>query len=353
MFRQMSAGNNHSCGVTPDNLAYCWGFNSAGQIGDGSTGDRFPPTAVAGGLQFSHVSVGLDHSCGVTLGNQAYCWGRNDYGQLGDGTFDNRTTPVAVAGGLRFREVEAGSVHTCGIVDLTDAAYCWGSNNNGEVGDGTLGTNRASPVLVLGGLHWRQLSAGNGHTCGVITGNRAYCWGSNNRGQLGDGSSGGLQIRPTRVAGGLLIRQVAAGVVHSCGVTTGNQAYCWGSNGEGQLGDGTTTSRVRPKLVPSTRPWNHVSAGEGHTCALTLSQRAWCWGNNGSGRLGDGTTIKRLRPVLVGEGMPFRQVTAGFQHSCGVSRSYQGYCWGDNTAGQVGVGPVGQYPRPVRVTGAT
>jgi alpha-tubulin suppressor-like RCC1 family protein len=351
MFRQMSAGNDHTCGVTPDNRAYCWGFNWAGQIGDGSTGERFPPTAVAGGLQFSQVSVGLDHSCGVTVENHAYCWGRNDRGQLGDGTFDNRSTPVAVVGGLHFREVKAGMVHTCGIVELTDVAYCWGSNNTGDLGDGTTGTNRASPVLVLGGLHWAQLSAGGGHTCGVTTENRPYCWGGNTRGQLGDGTVGGMRSEPSPVVGGFRIRQVSAGGVHSCGVTTGNQVYCWGENGTGQLGDGTKTSHAKPTLVPSSRPWNQVSAGAEHTCALTLSQRAWCWGSNAFGRLGDATTIDRLKPVLVGKGMPFRQVTAGTFYSCGVSRSYQGYCWGDNTAGEIGVTPAGQYPSPVRVTG--
>ena len=109
---------------------------------------------------------------------------------------------------------------------------------------------------------------------------------------------------------------------------------------------------MTPIAVASQRPWNHVSAGYIHTCALTLSQRAWCWGDNGSGRLGDGTTINRLKPVLVGEGMPFRQVSAGTQHSCGVARVYHGYCWGENGIGQVGVIPRGQYLKPVRVRGA-
>jgi alpha-tubulin suppressor-like RCC1 family protein len=349
MFLQVSAGATHTCGVTVDSLAYCWGFNSQGAIGDGTSAEsRYLPTPVAGGHRFSQVSVGLGASCGVTLEKKAYCWGRNDHGQLGDGSFDNRFTPVAVLGGHRFREVTAGTIHTCGIIDQTDRAYCWGYNNGGGLGDGTLGTDRATPVLVLGGLRWRQLSGGNGHTCGVTMGSRGYCWGNNGGGQLGDGTTL-LRLRPTPLAGSLQFRQVTAGGSHSCGVTTVDRAYCWGFNGSGQLGDGGTSRHLKPFAIASQRTWNHVSAGYEHTCALTLSQRAWCWGNNGSGRLGDGTTTDRLNPVLVGKGMPFRQVTAGTQHSCGVSRLRPAYCWGANSIGQVGVIPSGEYPEPVPV----
>jgi alpha-tubulin suppressor-like RCC1 family protein len=346
-FRQISAGHTHTCAVSyPDNRAYCWGSNWAGQIGDGSTTDRFLPAAVAGGLQFNHVSVGQDHSCGVTFENKAYCWGRNAEGQVGDGTFKNRTVPVAVVGGRNFKQVDAGSVHTCAIIELSpDDAYCWGANNGGP-----------RPVLVLGGLPWRQLSAGNGHTCGVTTAFRAYCWGSNGRGQLGDGTTL-RRAQPSPVAGGLRFRQVAAGGFHSCGVTFPDdglpwgQALCWGYNGLGQLGDGTRTTHLRPTAIASQRTWGDVSTGYEHTCAVTRSQRAWCWGNNGSGRLGDGTTTNRLKPALVGEGRPFREVSAGTQHSCAISREHHGYCWGENGAGQVGVLPRGQYPSPVRVVG--
>src|SRR5918995_4218276 len=115
-FRQMSAGHNHTCAVTLENLAYCWGFNAVGQLGDGTTSDRFLPVRVAGALQFSHVSVGMEHSCGVTLQNVAFCWGRNAEGQLGVGTLNNHLVPLAVAGGRLFRELEAGFLHTCGII---------------------------------------------------------------------------------------------------------------------------------------------------------------------------------------------------------------------------------------------
>jgi alpha-tubulin suppressor-like RCC1 family protein len=185
LFRQVSAGRQHTCGVTGDDRAYCWGFNLSGQLGDGTTIiERFLPVPVLGGLHFRHVNAGADHTCGVTLDNLAYCWGENLNGELGDGTTTHRNTPVRVAGGYHFRLIRAGAGHTCALTTL-DVAYCWGVG--GRLGDGA-NTQRTTPVRVLGGLHWFQLSAGFSHTCGVTTDNRAYCWGNNGSGELGDGT---------------------------------------------------------------------------------------------------------------------------------------------------------------------
>jgi len=348
-FRQVSAGLAHTCGVTMDNLAYCWGSNAYGQIGDGSSADRLIPTSVAGEHRFSEISVGVDHSCGVTLEKRIYCWGRNGEGQGGDGSFGHRSMPTPVATALSFRSVDAGHVHTCAIEDLTNRAYCWGNNLDGALGDGTNQT-RGTPVPVAGGLRWLQLSAGSLFTCGVDTGHRAYCWGKNQNGQLGDGTTG-ARTRPIRVAGGISFRQVSAGNgSHSCGVSVTDVTYCWGWNAMGQLGDGRTVQRLRPRAIASQNTWSQVSAGSFHTCALTLSQRAWCWGDNTSGELGNGTAESRRKPVLVGEGMPFRQVIAGYNHSCGVARLRQGYCWGLNSSGQLGAGDKGEHPSPTQVS---
>jgi len=152
-FRQVSAGGRHGCGITRDDLAYCWGFNWAGQLGDGTTGDHFLPIAVQGGHRFKHVNVGYDHSCGVTTSNRAFCWGYNGSGQLGDGTTTNRSTPRAVAGGRAFRQVRAGAVHTCAIT-TSDVAFCWGAP--GRLGEGT-NNQRLKPAKVLGdtsGVSW-------------------------------------------------------------------------------------------------------------------------------------------------------------------------------------------------------
>jgi alpha-tubulin suppressor-like RCC1 family protein len=183
-FRQVSAGGTHSCGVTTDNRAYCWGVGG-GPLGDGTTTQRLTPVAVTGGLRFLHVSAGGSHTCGLTTENRAYCWGDNVFGQLGDGTITGRLRPVQVAGGLVFRQVRAGGGHTCGLTP-DGRAYCWGINELGELGIGT-NTGPAScsdfafacstnPVAVVTGLRFRQLSADD-HTCGVTAESLAYCWG--------------------------------------------------------------------------------------------------------------------------------------------------------------------------------
>ena len=184
-FASVSASSGHSCGVTAANDAYCWGVNSWGHLGDGTTATRSTPTLVTGGLSFASVSVGGGHSCGVTVQGAAYCWGENVQGQLGDGTRDTtnrRSLPTAVLGGLSFASVSAGRSHTCGVTATGDA-YCWGQNPS--LGDGST-TSSPTPVLVAGGLSFASVSVGVLHICGVTVGGLGYCWGVNGAGQLGD-----------------------------------------------------------------------------------------------------------------------------------------------------------------------
>jgi alpha-tubulin suppressor-like RCC1 family protein len=351
-FRQVSAGGDHTCGVTTNDRAYCWGSNVLGQLGDGTTTARNRPTAVLGGLSFRHVSVGPEHSCGVTTDERAFCWGRNDRGQLGDGTTANRLTPGVVASGRRFRQVRAGGAYTCAINPLR-VAFCWGENAAGSLGDGTT-IRRLTPVRVLGGLHWRELSGGgNGHICGVTTDDRAYCWGLGGNGALGDGTLID-RLQPSPVAGGLLFREVEAGNSHTCGVTTADRAYCWGYGAYGQLGDGTTPlSRPIPAPVAGQRRFAHLNAGYDHTCGITLAGRDFCWGANYLGQLGIGTTdVSRLTPTLLGVELPLTQVSGGVGHTCGVTADNRAYCWGNNNFGQLGDGTKTQRLLPVPVAGA-
>jgi alpha-tubulin suppressor-like RCC1 family protein len=341
-FRQISAGTFHSCGVTTDNLAYCWGQDASGELGDGTQpagGFSSKPLPVAGGLHFLQVSAGNYYSCGVTMDDRAYCWGENVYGKLGDGTSTPRLTPVAVVGGHRFRQVDAGGSHTCGVTP-SDEAFCWGYNRYGQLGDSSEFYQRRKPVRVAGGRHFRQVAAGGLHTCGATTGYRAYCWGDGSDGQIGDGRT--IQRRtPRLVAGGLSFRQVHAGNAHSCGVTTDNRAYCWGGNDKGQLGDGTTTQRLKPVPVAGGLQFSGVSPSAEHTCGVTTGSRAYCWGWRYYGQLGDGSPLgdyTRLSPVAVVGGLRFSAVSAGRDHTCGVTTGNVGYCWGQNNAGQLGDG---------------
>jgi alpha-tubulin suppressor-like RCC1 family protein len=364
-FRQVSGGTHHTCGVTTGNRAYCWGTNVSGELGDGTGNSSRRPVAVAGGLSFRHVSTGNYHTCGVTTEDRAYCWGGNG-GRLGDGSNSNSATPVAVVGGLRFREVSAGPHHTCGVT-TDDKAYCWGINNQAQLGDGTT-IDRSAPVAVAGGLRFRHVSAGgdvsraagdigggpsDSYTCGVTTSDRAYCWGNNFYGQLGDGSADFFHPTPFAVAGGLRFRNVSAGGRHACGVTTDNLAYCWGSNFRGQLGMGTGGGQsLTPVAVAGGRRFVRVSAGRGHTCAVNPFDRAFCWGANSRGQLGDGTTTDRPAPVRVLGGVFFRQVSASkLQHTCGVTPDNVGYCWGRNDDGELGDGTLLTHRKPNPIAG--
>jgi alpha-tubulin suppressor-like RCC1 family protein len=349
-FKQVSAGLRHTCGVTTGDKAYCWGDNGeggplGGQLGDGTTIDRLTPVPVAGGLSFRQVSAGIDHSCGVTADDRAYCWGRNDYGQLGDGTTNTALTPVAVAGGRRFRQISVAEHHSCAVTTI-DVAFCWGSNHFNVLGTG--GGDSFVPARVAGGLKFRNVSAGFSHTCGATTDNRGYCWGNNSNYQIGDGTSTNFsRPKPVAVAGGLSFRRLFVGSGYispagdpspddalSCGVTTTNRAYCWGS-GAGGNPFGSST----PAEVAGDRRYTTVSAGT-QGCGVTLAGGLYCWGHSAPVRVPAGG-LRFLGVSVSGIG----------SYACAVSTDNRAYCWGENSQGQLGDGSTNPRAKPVAVAG--
>ena len=307
-FSSVAPGALHTCGLTPVGEAYCWGLNNFGQVGDSTTTYRNAPVPVVGGRAFSSIGAGIDHSCAVEASTaDAYCWGRSEYGQRGDGTASTMTFPVLTFGSslLGFERVSAGGRHTCGIAQ-DGAAVCWGRNNQGQLGDGTT-TTRWVPTAVSGGLSFAYLAVNNNDlawetSCGVTPDGDAYCWGLNNYGQLGRGTTGAQFDEPEKVFGGLRFTSVSPGTSHTCGVTTDGDAYCWGSNNRGQLGNGVagaTEGTNTPTLVTGGHVFRYVGAGRDFSCGLTESGDVYCWGYNGNGQLGDGTTTDRSEPVLV------------------------------------------------------
>lgn len=298
-FRQVSAGSLHSCGVSTGHRAYCWGANSAGELGDGTTQSHPSPAQVRGSHLFRQVDVGSNYTCGVTYpDNLAYCWGYNGFGNLGDGSATTRLLPVAVYGGRQFREVRAGADHTCGVT-AAGKAYCWGSNAYGQVGDSSTALRRNKPSLVAGGHLFRGVDAGYWHSCGVTTDGRAFCWGQGAYGQLGDGKTI-RRYTPRRVLTSLLFDRLTTGDFQTCGETDGNRAYCWGDNSQGQLGDGTTTQRLTPVAVSGGLFFTQVSSGTNYTCGVASGATAYCWGLNQNGRFGNGaTTGSSLKPTAV------------------------------------------------------
>ncbi|PYO91529.1 MAG: chromosome condensation regulator RCC1 [Gemmatimonadetes bacterium] len=354
-FAAVSVGGIHTCGVAAGGVAYCWGWNTRGQLGDGTSGtERWVPVRVVGDARFAAVSAGDRYTCGLTTTGAAYCWGLNGWGQLGDGTTTDRSSPVLVAGVLNFKLVATGFRQTCAIA-VSGAAYCWGLNRAGQLGDGTT-TDRSSPARVAGDLTFSAVSAGDFHTCGVTTAGAAYCWGANGDGQLGDGSTTNRSTpTPVRVVSGVTFAAVSAGGFHTCGITPDGAAYCWGANGEGQLGDASADGRTQPVRVAGGGSYAAVSAGNSHTCAITAVGAAYCWGLNVQGQLGDGTTESRRRPVPVAGDIHFVAIEAGGSgqalgfHSCGLTVAGAAYCWGQNARGQLGDGTTQDQTRPVPV----
>lgn len=297
-FRQVEAGGGHACGVTTDDRAYCWGWNQEAQLGDGTRTDRHTPVPVAGGLRFRQIGAGQYHSCAVTTGDRPYCWGLNRQGQLGDGSgLVRQKRPVQVAIGRRFRTVSAGALHSCGV-STDNLGFCWGDGSSGQLGNGETFI-RLTPKRVSGGLSWREIVAGEGqrsagyHSCGVTTDNRAYCWGGNLDGQLGDGTSA-TRLKPRAVAGGISFARVSAGADHTCGVSAAQVAHCWGYNYYGALGDGgplgdAANVHRSPFPVAGGLSLAGVAAGRVHSCGVTTAGGAYCWGADNAGQLGDGT----------------------------------------------------------------
>ncbi len=292
---------------------WAWGENSSGQLGLGNTvGPQTSPQAVAvpSGVSFVSLAAGEGHSCGLTASGAAYCWGHNGFGQLGLGnTVGPQTSPQAVVmpSGVSFVSLAAGGGHSCGLTPA-GAAYCWGYNGSGRLGLGNT-TDASSPqaVMMPSEVTFGSLTAGTYHTCGLTPAGAAYCWGHNGFGQLGLGNTVGPQTSPQAVVmpSGVTFGSLTAGRYHSCGLTSAGAAYCWGYNGLGQLGDGTRVDASSPQAVvmPSGVLFASLTAGLYHTCGLTRAGAAYCWGFNGSGQLGLGTTASPQtlpQPVIGG-----------------------------------------------------
>lgn len=296
-FVSVAGGVSHTCALDAQGTAFCWGANASGQIGDGSRADRTSPTEVATQVALQMVTAGLAHTCALDGSGAAFCWGRNVGGQLGDASRDDRTTPVRVSGGRRFRSLVAGWNHTCGV-EGGGEVWCWGLNSDGQLGDGTR-LDRLVPTSVPGAPPFQVLAAGNGHTCGV-TGGQVRCWGDNRFGQLGTGDQQSSSRPASPVDLPDAVTRVAAGAVHTCALLGDGRAFCWGQNVHGQLGDGSTTSRSVPTAVAGDVRFRSLYAGGGSTCGVSTDGAEYCWGLNQTGQLGDGSRTNRTLPTPVG-----------------------------------------------------
>ncbi|MBI3786012.1 MAG: hypothetical protein HY270_21690 [Deltaproteobacteria bacterium] len=346
----LAAGDHHTCGLTLTGGVKCWGGNDKGQLGDGTTTQRLIAVYATGlTSNVTAVAAGNADTCALTAGGGLKCWGQNSFGQLGDGTTSQRLTPVDVTGltnGVAM--ITTGDFHSCAVT-TAGGVKCWGYNAWGRLGDGTQ-TNRATAVDVNGLTSGVTAVAGGGeHTCALTTAGGVKCWGHNTYGQLGDGTTT-QRLTPVDVNGLTSgVTAIAAGTFHTCALTSAGGVKCWGNNGFGQLGDGTTTQRLTPVGVNGlTTGVTALDASSGHTCAVTSAGGVKCWGDNSFGRLCDGTTTQRLTPVDV-YGLPsaVTAVAGGTEHTCALTLAGGVECWGLNNVGRLGDGTTINHSTPV------
>jgi alpha-tubulin suppressor-like RCC1 family protein len=332
----VSAGQEHTCAVSTDSALYCWGANDDHELGDGTLEDRNTPQRLGEGSVWVDVCAAGVSSCGLTDSGEIWCWGGNYSGQIGDGTTTDRSTPVRVGTDSDWAALGCSLwEHVC-AVKSDGRAFCWGDNESGQIGNDDMGNNALTPSQVGNTADWLLLAGGNGFTCGLRTSGSAFCWGDNASGQLGTGGTDGSTI-PAAVSLGS-VATLGAGSYHACAALTDvGHLYCWGHNGEGQLGNPSVTDQTStPVLVSDSETWAVVDGGWDHTCAITVAGNLHCWGDNFSGQLGDGTTADRNVPRLIGNG--WDSVSAGGDHTCGIKQDSTLYCWGYNHDGQLGNG---------------
>jgi alpha-tubulin suppressor-like RCC1 family protein len=362
-------GGVHTCAVDALHDLYCWGYNGDGNLGNGSTTDQLTPVLI-GANGYTQIATGLSHSCGLLSDNTVKCWGRNRDGQLGDGTTTMRSTPTLVSGSVQFTSVSVGSAHSCGL-DASGKAYCWGSNVSGQLGIGVDGGQSLEPVAVAGNKSFSLLRAGYDNTCAIEQGTgAAYCWGLNDVGQIGNNTGGvtGTETAnaPQLVSGGLSFSQVDVGWGHACGLTTSKEAYCWGWSAFGQVGApvfqnscGTQPCSKVPLAVLGSHTFEAVSVGETHACAIDAGGVVFCWGNNDMGELGGGTVSSMsVTPAQVQSpsnqlGLSFKSIQSGGAYTCAVGVDNLGYCWGSNISGKLGVNDTTERTIPTLVSGLT
>ncbi len=360
LYLVLSSGGRHSCGLAQGGVEYCWGYNGDGQLGIGvapaGSGPVFAlpqPSGTAGNLTFGQISSGRFHNCSLTLAGVGYCWGINVDGRLGTGGATTAITPAPIVSTRPYASISAGQVHSCSI-DLAGRAFCWGGNADGQlgiIGGPVVPSDSLSitvPTAVQGAMLWSAISAGGLHTCAIDGGGTGWCWGNNASGQLGDGTTTGA-LAPRLVASGGGLIAISAGNLHTCALNGAGGAFCWGNNASGQLGTGGFGGSSAPVGVSGGLVFTAISAGQAHTCGLTGGGALYCWGSNAKGQLGDGSTSTRTVPTLVSGGLTFRSVSAGDLHTCGVTTANIAYCWGDNEFGQLGDGSTTGRLVPARV----
>jgi alpha-tubulin suppressor-like RCC1 family protein len=355
----IAAGGDHACALLEDGAVLCWGRNYRGALGDGTEINRRAPVFVKGlKAKAALISVGDVHTCAVLADGSVACWGDNTFGQLGDGTATKSVAPVAVRDAKGVSLLAAGLDSTCvAWGDDPKRVYCWGSSSIfGEVPSTNLTAPKAlTPYTTSLDARPVAITVGGFHACVMQAGGKIQCAGNNGRGQLGDGTAG--PSAPLKYVSGITESglMLAAGRSHTCTAIvqlwpTPWTMSCWGYNNKGQIGDGTTTDALSPATVKGIADPRSVAAGDEHTCAVLDSGVVKCWGANAAGQLATPIGTDRSLPVEIAGLGPAEQVVAGHNFNCALLKKGTISCWGENSEGQLGANLAASISRvPVEV----
>jgi alpha-tubulin suppressor-like RCC1 family protein len=352
-----TVGDAHACAVKSNGTVWCWGSNAYGQLGNNTSTPSTVPVQVMNVTHGVQVGLGQAHSCVVASDGNIYCWGLGTYGQLGNGLGTSSLIPVTVSNINNAKQVDAGNWSTCALL-ATGVVKCWGHAGAGELGTGSTvdttapGTTAATQVQLAAGELARTLDMGLWHACVIIQNGQMRCWGGNQSGQLGNGATTNALTPVSPLLSGnpiTKVRAISAGGDYvntttfygtTCAVQSSGNAYCWGQNGNGQLGNGNNTQQLTA-VYANDNFVQGVSVGHQHSCFLKDKGTVQCTGNDSDGRLGNGANVDASTPVAVvnlfsKEGST--QVTGQYNSGCSRMSNGHVYCWGQNNSGQLGNG---------------
>ena len=345
---RIAAGDKHTCAIAADNVIWCWGYNFFSQLGSSTFTDDFSSvpvqtTALPGSRIAKRIVAGANHTCVLATDGTVWCWGDNGYGSIGV-VGGNQPDPVQVTLGGNATMIAAGGFTSC-VVLSDNRVQCWGRNNKGQLGNGTWGTVAVtSPVdtwSVPASFTVAHLEIGATHTCAVSVFGAVWCWGEFTNGRLGTTASSNAVTPAATALLGSTATEVAAGAAHTCALLTTGSITCFGSNDKGQLGQAlATASSSTPTLVSLAATATHVSTGKQFTCALLSTEVVHCFGDNATGQLGSGSigAARESPGVVTGLTGAVVDVTTGASHACAVMSTGEVRCWGLNDQGQLGIG---------------
>lgn len=349
---RIALGDAHTCAIKDDGTVWCFGDNSDGQLGNSSFGppDSTTPVQTSGfgtGRTAVQVAAGERHTCALLDNGEVWCWGYNGNLELGSvGGSQPDPVKVPLGAGITASRIFVGGRMSCALTS-DNRLTCWGQNHKGQIGNGTvLASGGVAPTAVSNiptSFAPAHVDPGGRHVCAAATGGAVWCWGDDDRNQLGTAADGAAAVNvPGQADTVTTARSVATGLEYSCAVLTDDTVSCWGRNHLAQLGRGSVTpaSTAAPAAVSIGAPVSKVAAGKAFACALTTAGAVWCWGENTASQIGDATAgSPRLAPAQVSNlGGTAVDVVAGGAHACAVLSSGEVRCWGDNSAGQLGMG---------------